>query len=640
MAEKPNPTVAEALKKEVLKKIMSNLREQAPAILKPKEYLESVKARFIENVGGTVTLNALRKAGVVSKPKKEKPQEDVLKRNVSSLNEIRKDMRQMRILIERNQQLIFSLQKQTSQSKQAQPAQTFSPSAVQGGMGRVGAIAGQYLAGRGAKQYTSPQGVSIAATPSQQEGGMSAAGIGLGAAAAAGLGFFLRGRYRQKAIATGARMMKSYGVPKFARRMVMQGAGRTALGMGGRAALGMGRLLVNPYTLGITAIASLLLPKDVKTIIRDTVAGTLEGIGINKNLVEIVLAPFDLLSSIAETLKSIVSTIFTSEGRERIVKGTVGTSGVPGSSMESETMPVAPYEPPSVPTEQEVAQKNLYDKSKEGLVALDKDVDEKVKLYQRLEKESIPATASQEDKQQFKQKVGKLVDLQSTIKDQLKKRPTESTEYDLEKKKIDSLTEVAKENIEDLRQTFKKMQGVGGEQVLSSDKQKTSVELQGEPTSKPEGFSYQKFLPTGADAQAEENQQQNLPSQPLEQSETTPAGEQQKLYGDSKQQAPASEQPKIVTEPPTQTPLDRAPKQQAPVEPVAVEPSIGKSLIERSMNVAQQRYTPRQPEVSTNYINNSRSTGPDLDDSEIHYLPSPVASRADLDADIIFSPVA
>ena len=85
--------------------------------------------------------------------------------------------------------------------------------------------------------------------------------------------------------------------------------------------------------------------------------------------------------------------------------------------------------------------------------------------------------------------------------------------------------------------------------------------------------------------------------------------------------------------------LQKPTSQPRSIDSVMSSPSAGEELNQRSQNIAQMRYAPKTQDVSTNYVDNSQTSN--LDDSNAsRYIPSPVAARNDLDADIIFNAVA
>lgn len=674
--KKTNPTLVQALKREVLKQIKANIKDQYPALSDPKAYMDSVRDRFIQNVGGSVTLNALRKAGIINVTKRDKRKEDTLRQNEQALSDIRKELRSVRSLLQQNQSIIKSLassKQQPQQPRRVEGQPTFSPSAIQQTIPRVGGVGGRRLFGPGAAQYRTPAGEPIAARVEQQgAGGGSGFGLGaLAAAATAGAGFLFGGRRR--GLAAGARALQSIGVPRIARGLVMRGAAGTARRYGARAVRGAGAAigraaafggraaagLLSGKALAIGAIGALLLPKEVKTIIEDSVKGAFRSIGLDESFIDTILSPFRFISGLLERLKG-----FISKG----VKGVTGTEGVPGSSMESETGAPPPYEAPSAqqtPSTQQPApskptpslteapggstsgkeigpspayeapaptqpakgsESGDYTEAKKALAEESKNVDEKVKVYDRLIKENqFPPSATEEDKKQFAELVEGYKQRQLQIKQQLNKPANEINDYDKEKQIIVNLTESAKKDTNKLREAYKKLGGAPAVRVPSEE---APTDMQPPATRVPSEGATEEPQPDGVRVPSEEATKDMGPPASRVPSEQT--------------QAPL-EQPTYQKSLPFGTDADAAQRdmqQTQPISPVNIEPSIGTTLSDRSMKIAQQRSMPRQPSVSTNVIDNSQKTNPQADDAETFYIPSPVASRADLDGDIIFSPVA
>lgn len=677
--KKTNPTLVQALRREVLKQIKANLKDQYPALSDPKAYMDNVRDRFIQNVGGSVTLNALRKAGIVGITKKDKRKEDTLRQNEQALNDIRKELRNVRILLQQNQSIIQSLvssRQQSQQPRRVEGQPTFSPSAIQQTIPRVGGARGQRLFGPSAAQYRTPAGEPIAARV-EREGAGGGSGFGLGAlaaAATAGAGFLLGGRRR--ALAAGTRALQSIGVPRIARGLVMRGAAGTARRYGARAVKGAGAVLgraaafggraavglLSGKALAIGAIGALLLPKEVKTIVEDSVKGAFRSIGLDESFIDTVLSPFRFISGLLEKLKG-----FVTKGAGKVT----GTEGAPGSSMESETGAVPSYEAPptqsfkkSLPlgTDYDATQREAeqpatqqpapskpspslteapagsisgkeigpipayeapafvkpakgsesgdYTEAKKALAEESKNVDEKVKVYDRLVKESqFPPSTTEEDKKQFVELVEDFKQKQLQIKQQLNKPANEITDYDKEKQIIVNLTESAKKDTNKLREAYKKL---GGAPAVRVSPEEAPTDMQPSATRVPSEQATEESQPDGVRVPSEQTQS-------------------------------SLEQPTYQKSLPLGTDIDatqRDIEQTQPITPVNIEPSIGTTLSDRSMKIAQQRSMPRQPSVSTNVIDNSQKTNPQADDTETFYIPSPVASRADLDNDIIFSPVA
>ena len=507
----------------------------------------------------------------------------LLKQSVEAVSSVRREIQRVKTLLQKNQQLITSLYKSTTTSPSA--AQRLVRRDKMFGAERLKSVAKRYVGGKLVKKE-----------------GLLATGTRL---------------IKSKALKAGAQYLKKAGISKSLRRTILQAGGRAV----GQAAAGMGARLpaAGPKTpqqglsmAGIAMLTSLLLPKDIKEIVGTVIENVLRGVGLDKEWAKTIMAPFRAMSDVAERVKNvgkgIAKTLFTEEGRQRAKETIVETPGVAGSSMESETGATAPYEAPVSTTPDKGAIKTSHDKARKDLTDTLKKVDESVTLYQRLEKESLPSNTTSEQKTDFKEKIGRLVDVQTKIKDQLKKQPS-SKGYDLEveKNNIANLSRTAEQNIGDLRQTFKMLTGTGGQRVEAPAPQ--------------QGMESYSQAPGGA---------------PVSMDQTPMGGEQQVAGGTpvSMDQTPMGGEISGQTAPSAS--LEPSPTTQ----PVAEEPTTGVDIMRRSVNVAQQYYTPKQPDISTNVINNSRTTSEGYEDTDLSYIPSPIASRSDLDVDIVFTSIA
>jgi len=669
--DEKQPKVMDALKKNVFKNVVSYLRAQAPAIFNKKQ---------------------------------DNKQQAQIKRNTDALVEVRKEIVKLRTALRKNQQLIQSLQRNIQVGvSQSQPAQTFTPSAIQQTVGRVGVLGGRYLFDRATRQYTTPQGRPVATAAIKEsvagaspQSGLSGLGLGAAALATSGLGMFLRGKYRTKAIGAGARMMKDLGVPKFARRAVMQGAGRMALGAGVR-------LLANPYTLGLTAIAGILLPRDVKNIIGGVLEGFLKGVGLDKDLVDTVMSVYDKLVDLSERFKevvvdiakrlyAIVQTFLTPEGRERVqqaLRGVRGTEGiVPGSSSGAEMggipgNPPSPdrYQPSPATTQQPSEQRAAYDTAKKQLTESKKTLDDKIKTYQRIVSENnFPKTATNEQKEEFKQSIGKLIELQDNIDKQLKQPASSQVNYKAEAEKLNNLSNAVRNETDKTRILYNKMEK-SGEPVSQSPAQ---IPPEPQTSRGPETQAPTQPPPAGSVPEIQTPVQQPLaggvPVVPETEGSTQPSSADgapvtkpsisSTLSNEQPKEPPSVSGEETGTEPvipvdkltvtgqnfypdfkgPISPAMTRRLREQEPrayqeyqqyqQEPMEPAVSTGKELIERSQNLAQMRYSPRTQNVDNNYIDNSRKITPDVSEEAIRHIPSPVASRADLDVDTIFNAIA
>jgi hypothetical protein len=548
--------------------------------------LKSVQNRLAQDMSGLVGASQKNNA--------------LLKQSVEAVSSVRREMQRVKTLLQKNQQLITSLYKSTTTSPSA--AQRLVRRDKMFGAERLKSIAKRYVGGRLVEKE-----------------GLLATGTRL---------------IKSKVLKAGAQYLKKAGISKGLRRTILQAGGRAV----GQAATGMGtRLLAaGPKTpqqglsmAGIAALTGLLLPKDIKEIVGTVIENVLRGIGLDEEWAKTIMAPFRAMSDVAERVKNVgkgvAKTLFTEEGRQKAKEAIVETPGVAGSSMESETGATAPYEAPDSTTPDKGAIKTSHDKARKELTDTSKKVDESVTLYQRLEKESLPSNTSSEQKTDFKEKIGRLVDVQTKIKDQLKKQPSsKGYDFEIEKNNIANLAKTAEQNIGDLRQTFKMLTGTGGQRVEAPVPQQGMESYPQTAGGAPVSMDQ---TPMGG-----EGTQQAAGGAPVSMDQTPMGGES---TGQMMDQTPMGGE----ISPPSPTPSASL-QPTLMTQPVAEEPTTGMDIMQRSVNVAQQYYTPKQPDISTNVIDNSRSTSEGYEDTDLSYIPSPVASRSDLDVDIVFTSVA